>query len=227
MPEIAKEGYVSIVIFAIICLVCFAISVPLGMLALALLVWCVAFFRDPHRYTPQDDNLIVAPADGKVIICEVVTPPKELGFEDDMLKISIFMNVFNVHVNRSPVAGNISKIIYYPGKFVNAALDKASEANERQAFIVNANVGKQIAFVQIAGLVARRIVKFINEDTNVKVGEKVGLIKFGSRVDVYLPKETVPLVANGQTTIAGETVLAKFVATDSAYNYQVLGRAKN
>jgi phosphatidylserine decarboxylase len=208
LPKIAQEGFNLIAIFAVVTIVLMFISVYLGFIGIVLTVWCVTFFRDPQRVTPQTDNLIIAPADGRIIIVDKVTPPEELGFTEKMLKISIFMNVFNVHVNRAPTSGVVEKILYIPGKFINASFDKASIHNERQSFIMNTTNGKKIAFVQIAGLVARRIVKFIEEGKSVKPGEKVGLIKFGSRVDVYLPANIVPLVSVGQTTIAGETILA-------------------
>ncbi|MCL2567723.1 MAG: phosphatidylserine decarboxylase [Alphaproteobacteria bacterium] len=227
LPKIAHEGNIFIIVFAVITLVLFLISTVLGIIGLILTVWCVSFFRDPDRITPQLDSLIIAPADGKIIKVEKVIPPAELGIGEEMLKISIFMNVFNVHVNRTPCSGVIDKILYYPGKFINASFDKASVDNERQSFIMTTNSGHTVAFVQIAGLVARRIVKFIEEDTSVKVGEKVGLIRFGSRVDVYLPADTTPFVAVGQTTIAGETILADFNYKGEAMVYQTFDRAKS
>lgn len=227
LPKIAHEGNIFIIIFAVITVVMFLISSILGIIGLILTVWCVSFFRDPERVTPQHDSLVVAPADGKVIFIEKVVPPAELGISEEMTKISIFMNVFNVHVNRTPCSGKIEKIIYYPGKFFNASLDKASIDNERQSFIMTTKGGHKIAFVQIAGLVARRIVKFIEEDTEVKTGEKVGLIRFGSRVDVYLPAEITPFVAVGQTTIAGETILADFEYKGEYMDYMVQDRAKS
>ncbi|MDR2008600.1 MAG: phosphatidylserine decarboxylase [Alphaproteobacteria bacterium] len=227
LPKIAHEGNIFIIIFAVITVVLFLFSSILGIIGVILTVWCVAFFRDPERVTPQLDSLIVAPADGKIIKVEKVIPPAELGISEEMLKISIFMNVFNVHVNRTPCSGVIDKILYYPGKFLNASFDKASVDNERQSFIMTTSNGHQVAFVQIAGLVARRIVKFIEEDTAVKVGEKVGLIRFGSRVDVYLPADITPFVSVGQTTIAGETILADFEYKGEPMVYQIHDRAKS
>lgn len=227
LPKIAHEGNIFILIFAVITLVLFLMSSILGIIGLILTVWCISFFRDPERVTPQHDSLIVAPADGKVIFIEKVIPPAELGISEEMTKISIFMNVFNVHINRTPCSGNIEKIIYYPGKFFNASLDKASVDNERQSFIMTTKGGHKIAFVQIAGLVARRIVKFIEEDTNVTTGEKVGLIRFGSRVDVYLPTEVTPFVSVGQSTIAGETILADFEYKGEYMDYKIQDRAKS
>ncbi len=227
LPKIAHEGNIFIIIFTAITLVLFLISSVLGILGLILTVWCVSFFRDPERVTPQNDSLIIAPADGKIIKIEKVIPPAELEISEEMTKISIFMNVFNVHVNRTPCSGHIEKIIYYPGKFLNASLDKASIDNERQSFLMTTKNGNKIAFVQIAGLVARRIVKFIEEDTSVTVGEKVGLIRFGSRVDIYLPSNVTPLVAVGQSTLAGETILADFEYKGEAMDYQIKDRAKS
>ena len=178
-------------------------------------------FRDPERVTPIADGLIISPADGVVSMIETVTVPPELALDDDeAVRISVFMNVFDVHVNRSPINGKIHKISYIPGKFINAELDKASEHNERQALTVETNEGVKIGFVQIAGLVARRIVKFVNEGDQLLAGQRFGLIRFGSRVDVYLPKGHEALVCVGQKAIAGETVLADL----SSKNTQRTGR---
>ncbi|MFL1780907.1 Phosphatidylserine decarboxylase [Candidatus Hepatincolaceae symbiont of Richtersius coronifer] len=226
MPKIAPEGHNLIIIFAIITLILFFISGVLGIIGVILTVWCISFFRDPERITPKSFSLVIAPADGKIIHIEKVIPPEEIGIVSPMLKISIFMNVFNVHINRAPCDGKIKRIMYNAGKFVNASLDKASLHNERQSFIMENMKGDTVVFVQIAGLIARRIVKFIDEDTIVKAGEKVGLIKFGSRVDVYLPENVVPLVEVGQTTIAGETILADFDFTGVRLNYGALNRVK-
>ncbi len=182
----------------------------MGMLGVALTVWVALFFRDPERAVPQATDLILSPADGKICLISDVVPPVQLGLGDQPLtRVSVFMNVFNVHVNRTPISGMVSRTVYVPGKFLNADLDKASEDNERQLFVVKRGDGVEIGFVQIAGLVARRIIKFVNEGTTVQAGERVGLIRFGSRVDVYLPHGTAPLVAIGQTMVAGETVLAR------------------
>lgn len=191
------------------------IAWPLAFLTLGVL----AFFRDPVRVTPRDDRFVVAPADGLITLIQKVPPPRELCADDGsgvsgmndapVTRVSIFMSVFDVHINRSPVAGTIRRVVYIPGKFVNADLDKASEENERQHFLVERGDGVQIGFTQIAGLVARRIVPFVKGGDIVAVGQRVGLIRFGSRVDVYLPAGTEPKVLMGQKTIAGETVLAE------------------
>lgn len=209
LPTIAKEGHIFVLIFAVITIVGFFISSILGLLLLILTIWCALFFRDPKRITPIIENAIIAPADGIIQDVSYSLPPADLELEaEEMLKISIFMNVFNVHINRSPAKGIVKHISYIPGKFFNASLDKASEHNERQSFLIETDNGTKVITVQIAGLIARRIVKFVNTDTEVKAGEKIGLIRFGSRVDVYLPKEVTPLVIKGQTSIGGETILA-------------------
>ena len=185
-----------------------------GWLLVGLTIWVFAFFRDPIRTTPRGDKLIVAPADGLITMITKVPPPRELTGADGLpdaeyTRVSIFMSVFDVHINRSPVTGRVRKVAYIPGKFVNADLDKASEDNERQHVIVETRAGERIGFTQIAGLVARRILTFVREGDEVEAGERVGLIRFGSRVDVYLPAGTGPRVLLGQRTIAGETVLAE------------------
>ncbi len=207
---IHKEGYRFIAIFAGLSLLMFWWLPDLfGWIGVILTLWCVYFFRDPERVTPIGDGLIISPADGVVSMIETVAVPPELALDDEeAVRISVFMNVFDVHVNRSPVNGKIKKITYIPGKFVNAELDKASEHNERQALSVETDDGVKIGFVQIAGLVARRIVKFVNEGDQLLAGQRFGLIRFGSRVDVYLPKGHQALVCVGQKAIAGETVLA-------------------
>jgi len=207
---IHKEGHRFIAIFAAIALAMFWWMPDLfGWVGVILTLWCVYFFRDPERVTPIQDGLIISPADGHVSMIETVKVPPELALDDDeAVRISVFMNVFDVHVNRSPVNGKITKINYIPGKFINAELDKASEHNERQALSVETSEGIKIGFVQIAGLVARRIVKFVNEGDQLLAGQRFGLIRFGSRVDVYLPKGHEALVCVGQKAIAGETVLA-------------------
>lgn len=208
-PKIAKEGHVFVLIFAVITIVGFFLSSILGLLLLILTIWCALFFRDPKRITPFIENAIISPADGIIQDISYSLPPADLELEaEEMLKISIFMNVFNVHINRSPVKGVVKNISYIPGKFFNASLDKASEYNERQSFLIETSSGTKVIMVQIAGLIARRIVKFVNSDTEIKAGEKVGLIRFGSRVDIYLPKEITPLVIKGQTSIGGETIIA-------------------
>ena len=186
----------------------------IGWLLVGLTVWVFAFFRDPIRVTPRGDNFIVAPADGLITMISKVPPPRELegaeGLADsEYTRVSIFMSVFDVHINRSPVSGRVRKIAYIPGKFLNADLDKASEDNERQHIVVETSAGVRIGFTQIAGLVARRILTFVREGDQVEAGERVGLIRFGSRVDVYLPAGTGPRVILGQRAIAGETVIAE------------------
>lgn len=209
IPKIAKEGYPFILIFVIVTIIGFMISSILGCALTALTVWCILFFRDPERITPQKEGLIIAPADGVVQKIGLSMPPPDLknAPQEEMLKVSIFMNVFNVHINRTPIDATIKEISYFPGKFFNASLDKASEKNERQSFLLETNEGTNIVMVQIAGLVARRIVKFVNPEATVKAGEKVGMIRFGSRVDLYLPKDSKLSVIEGQITIGGETVI--------------------
>ena len=191
----------------------------LGVVATA---WCAYFFRDPVRTVPRGEGLVISPADGRVSMIVDAVPPAELGLSDEpMTRVSIFMNVFNCHVNRVPVAGTIETIAYRPGLFLNAELDKASEDNERNAIIVN--TGKErFGVVQIAGLIARRIVGFVEEGDRLTVGERFGLIRFGSRVDVYLPDGYQPLVGVGQTTIAGETVIAARADASTERHYQSL-----
>jgi phosphatidylserine decarboxylase len=205
---IHREGLPFIGIFALISLVLFWLWSPLGWIGTALTVWCAMFFRDPDRVTPVREGLVVSPADGRVSRIINAPPPPELNLGERALpRVSIFMNVFNVHINRSPMSGRIEKILYKAGAFINAELDKASENNERNSFIITAGTTR-IAMVQIAGLIARRIVTFTREGASVRAGERIGMIRFGSRVDVYLPEGARPLVAEGQTAIAGETVIA-------------------
>ena len=181
----------------------------LAYLALGLTVYVAYFFRDPSRVTPLRDGLVVSPADGRISSIDMVRPPAELGLgETPRQRISIFLSVLDVHINRAPVAGRISRSVYVPGAFLNAALDKASEENERRALVITQPSGTEIAVVQIAGLIARRIVTFKGEGASVGVGERFGLIRFGSRVDVFLPPERTCLVSVGQRAIGGETVLA-------------------
>ena len=182
---------------------------PLGWAGAVLTAWCAYFFRDPERVTPTRDGLIISPADGVVQKIDSAPPPPELGMGDEARpRVCVFMNVFNVHVNRVPCDGTIKSLNYRPGRFFNASLDKASEFNERQSICLSTAQGQDIAFVQIAGLVARRIICDLSEGQPVKAGERFGLIRFGSRVDVYLPEGVVPLVCVGQQAVAGETVLA-------------------
>ena len=190
-------------------------SVALGIAGVVLTLWCVYFFRDPERITPVREGLIISPADGVVKMIDKAPPPKELNMGDkDRWRICVFMNVFNVHVNRIPISGTVTALNYRPGKFLNASLDKASELNERQSLGLTLDGGKDIAFVQIAGLVARRILCDVTEGKEMKTGERFGMIRFGSRVDVYLPDGVKPMVAVGQTAIAGETVIADIKAKE-------------
>jgi phosphatidylserine decarboxylase len=209
IPPIHREGYPFIGGFALASIILFWIWSPLGWIGTLLTIWCALFFRDPVRVTPVREGIVVAPADGRVSMITQVLPAAELGLGDQpLLRISIFMSVFNCHVNRSPVSGRIDKIVYKKGAFVSADLDKASEDNERNSFVIAAG-SSRIGVIQIAGLVARRIVCFTRPGATVTAGERIGMIRFGSRVDVYLPEGTRPLVAEGQTAIAGETILAE------------------
>ncbi|SEN28768.1 phosphatidylserine decarboxylase [Loktanella fryxellensis] len=204
------EGRRFVAIFAAVTVVLFVIWDPLGWLGVGATVWCYYFFRDPERVTPQRTSLIVSPADGIVSLIEPAVPPVELGMADvPLTRVSVFMNVFNCHVNRAPVAGTVTAIAYRPGKFLNASLDKASVDNERNSLRLTMADGRDIAVVQIAGLVARRIVCFVAPQARLAVGERFGLIRFGSRLDVYLPEGVVPDVAIGQTMVAGETIIAR------------------
>lgn len=203
------EGRKFVAIFAAITLLLFLLWEPLGWIGVGLTVWCYYFFRDPVRSIPDAPGLILSPADGVVSLIEPAAPPPELGLGSAPLtRVSVFMSVFNCHVNRAPVAGKIAKMVYRPGKFLNASLDKASEDNERNSLALTLEDGRSIAVVQIAGLVARRIVPFVREGQSLLAGERFGLIRFGSRLDVYLPDGVEPQVALGQTMIAGESVIA-------------------
>lgn len=207
---IHREGYPFIAAFFLASLVLGWFWDPLFWIGLVLTIWCIYFYRDPERVTPQDDRLVISPADGKVSSVGPAIPPRELDLGlEPMLRISVFMNVFSCHVNRAPVQGRIERIAYRPGKFLNADLDKASAENERNGVVIDSPNGK-VAAVQIAGLVARRIVCWSKEDEHLAVGQRFGLIRFGSRVDVYLPEGAEPRVAVGQTAVAGETVIAEF-----------------
>ena len=207
---VRREGYPFIAAFAVVALILGLFSVHLFWVGLILTAWCAYFFRDPPRVTPVDDRLVISPADGTVSVVDRAVPPRELGLGTaEMTRISVFMNVFACHVNRSPVRGRITRIEYRPGQFLNAELDKASEDNERNGLVIDSPNGA-IAVVQIAGLVARRIICWARPDSSIEMGERFGLIRFGSRLDVYLPTDVTPRVATGQTAIAGETVLAEF-----------------
>ena len=208
-PKIHAEGYKFLVIAGIITIVFYIFSNFLGLIGLVLTIWVYYFFRDPERVIIGNDNYLVSPADGEVIKVEEVDGPKELGLENKKFKkISVFMNVFDCHVNRTPCAGKIEEILYKPGKFVNASLDKASEDNERNYFKIKDPHNNEIIVVQIAGLVARRIVCESNKDQELKQGDRIGMIRFGSRADIYY-ENYEPLVKVGQKAISGETLLAK------------------
>jgi len=208
-PKIHAEGYKFLVIAAIITLVLYSFSNFLGLIGFVLTIWVYYFFRDPERVIIENENYLVSPADGEVIKVEEVDGPKELGLENKRFnKISIFMNVFDCHVNRTPCAGKIEEILYKPGKFLNASLDKASEDNERNYYNIKDHQNNNVIVVQIAGLIARRIVCESNKDQELKQGDRIGMIRFGSRADVYY-ENYEPLVKVGQKAISGETLLAK------------------
>ena len=208
-PPIHTEGYKFLVISVIVTLVLLAFSGFLGTIGILLTIWVYYFFRDPERIIIGDDNYLVSPADGEVIKVEEVDGPKEVGLENQKFKkISIFMNVFDCHVNRTPCSGTVEEILYKPGKFLNASFDKASEDNERNYYKIKDNAGNNIIVVQIAGLIARRIVCETNNGQILSQGERIGMIRFGSRADVYYENYN-PLVKVGQKTISGETLLAK------------------
>jgi phosphatidylserine decarboxylase len=222
LAPIHPEGYPFVGGFAFASIVLLWLWPPLGWLATLLTVWCAYFFRDPPRVTPVRDGIVVSPADGRVSQVVNAVPPKELELgERPLPRVSIFMSVFDCHINRSPVTGRIERIVYRPGKFLSADLDKASEDNERNAFVIAMTNGRRIAAVQIAGLVARRIVPFAREREAVAAGQRIGMIRFGSRVDVYLPEGTRPLAAEGQTAIAGETVIADLALADPGRTFRV------
>jgi len=211
-PSVHPEGRKFVVGAAFATLLLYWLWHPLGWLAFGLTLWVAAFFRDPIRTTPRGDKFIVAPADGLITMIAKVPPPSELRGPDaladgEYTRVSIFMSVFDVHINRTPIAGRVRRIAYVPGKFVNADLDKASEDNERQHILVESADGLRIGFTQIAGLVARRILAFVKEGDPVEAGQRVGLIRFGSRVDVYLPAGVAPRVVLGQRSVAGETII--------------------
>ena len=215
MPSIHREGYKYIAIAAALSLFFMAfISDEVGWLLVIVTLWVVSFFRDPIRTTPRGDRLIVSPADGLVTMIADVPVPRELAGDDALgsgvvTRVSIFMSVFDVHINRTPIGGTIKRVVYISGKFLNADLDKASEENERQHILVESREGLRVGFTQIAGLVARRILPFVKPGDIVATGQRVGLIRFGSRVDVFLPAGTAPRVILGQRALAGETIIAE------------------
>ena len=208
-PKLHNEGYRFIVIFIVITVVLYFINGFLGFVGFVLTIWCYYFFRDPDRISIEDENYLTSPADGEILQVLETNGPKELGLENKRFqKISIFMNVFDCHVNRTPCSGIVSEILYKPGKFFNASLDKSSEENERNYYKIKNSLGEELVVVQIAGLIARRIVTEVSKDQEIKQGERIGMIRFGSRVDVFF-ENYKPLVKINQKTIAGETLLAK------------------
>lgn len=212
-----KEGRKFVAIFAAIAIILGLIWQPLFWIGAGITVWCYYFFRDPVRLIPQQVGLVISPADGVVSLISDVVPPVELELgEAPLTRVSVFMNVFNCHVNRAPMAGKITQIAYHKGKFVNASLDKASEHNERNGLTIENTEGVRIGVVQIAGLVARRIVCFVKVGDMIGRGHRFGLIRFGSRLDIYLPQGVHPAVCVGQTAVAGETVLADLTSADAA-----------
>lgn len=211
LVPVHREGYRFVAAFFGVSVLLGFIADPLFWIGMVLTVWCAYFFRDPERVTPLDDDLVISPADGQVSSVVRMTPPAELGLgSDEMLRISVFMNVFNCHVNRAPMEGQVVRKIYSKGSFLNAELDKASTENERSAIVIDTERHGEIGVVQIAGLVARRILCWAEEGEELDTGERFGLIRFGSRLDVFLPAAARPLVSVGQTAIAGETMLAEF-----------------
>ena len=209
-PKIHNEGYKFLVIFGLVTIILYFISSFLGLIGLVLTVWCYYFFRDPERVSINDENYLVSPADGLVLQVQESDGPKELNMEDKKFtKVSIFMNVFDCHVNRTPCSGKLAEIVYKPGKFLNASLDKASEDNERKYYKITNLNGENVIVVQIAGLIARRIVSEVSENTELKQGDRIGMIRFGSRVDVYFNKRKTT-VKVGQNVIAGESLIASF-----------------
>ncbi|MCC8462104.1 MAG: phosphatidylserine decarboxylase [Rickettsia endosymbiont of Ecitomorpha arachnoides] len=208
---IHREGYIFIASFALVSFLLASFNEKLGCTGFIATAWCIYFFRNPDRFVPISDDLVISPADGIIQEIKEALPPPELGLGDvEMIRVSIFLNIFNVHVNRIPANGKILALHYNPGKFFNASLDKASIYNERQSVLMETDQGQKIVFVQIAGLIARRIVCDLEEGNEVKTGERYGIIRFGSRVDVYLPLKTALLVSKGQTAIGGETIIADF-----------------
>lgn len=215
LPPLHPEGPGFVAIFALAALILWWIWTPLGVIGLGLTIWCFYFFRDPDRITPTREGLVISPADGVVQMIGPAPLPPELGMgTEPMTRVSVFMSVFDCHVNRAPIAGTVVKEEYTPGKFVNATLDKASEDNERQALVIRTADDKHFGVVQIAGLVARRIRCDVREGQPLLTGQRFGMIRFGSRVDVYLPAGVQPLVALGQRAVAGETVLADVTSSE-------------
>jgi phosphatidylserine decarboxylase len=221
IAPIHPQGYPFIGGLALVSLILFWVWTPLGWIGAAITAWCAYFFRDPMRVTPLREGLVVAPADGRISQVVNAVPPEELGLGQQPLpRVSIFMSVFDCHINRSPISGQIERMVYREGLFINADLDKASEDNERNALLI-VSAGHRIAVVQIAGLIARRIVPFVTEGQTVAAGDRIGMIRFGSRVDVYLPEGATALVAQGQTALAGETVIADLAAQNPDRTYRL------
>jgi phosphatidylserine decarboxylase len=221
LVPIHREGYPFIGAFALLSIMLFLLWSPLGWLGTLATLWCAYFFRDPPRVTPLADGLVVAPADGRISQVTSAVPPAELALGPAALvRVSIFMSVFDCHVNRSPIGGRIERMAYKAGKFLNADLDKASEDNERNCLVVAGAHGR-VGVVQIAGLIARRIVPFVREGEGIAAGGRIGMIRFGSRVDVYLPPGVPPLVSPGQTAIAGETVIADLAAREPGPTFRI------
>jgi len=217
LVPIHRAGWPFVALFAIVAAVLFFVWPPLGWAGIVLTAWCAYFFRDPPRVTPERAGLVVSPADGRVQMIVPAVPPRELEMgEMPLMRVSIFLSVFDVHVNRIPVAGTVGRAVYRPGRFFNAALDKASEDNERQAIRIDRAEGTPVAVVQIAGLVARRIICDLAAGAQVETGARFGLIRFGSRCDVYLAPDMVPMVVVGQRAVAGETVIADAGAREPA-----------
>ena len=222
LVPIAREGWPFIAIFGLVSLILYFLYAPLGWIGLVLTLWCVYFFRNPDRVTPERKGLIISPADGIVQMIAEVSPPEELDMgSEPVVRVSVFMNVFDCHVNRIPCDGRIGKLVYVPGHFLNASLDKASEENERQMVRIDLESGAFVGAVQIAGLVARRIVCYLEEDQIVLAGERFGLIRFGSRVDIYLPHGAVSHAVIGQKCVSGETVLADLKSDEAARSGEV------
>ena len=210
-PIIHPEGWKFAFIFFVISLLTYLVYAPISIIGFLLTLFTLWFFRDPSRNTPVDSNLIISSADGKVCLIDEACPPTEVSMKQEKMKrVCVFMNVFNVHVNRSPVAGVIKNIVYKEGQFLNASLDKASEKNERSSLIINSEHGADIVVVQIAGLIARRILGFVSKHQNLNQGERFGLIRFGSRVDIYMPLDSTVKCSVGDKVVAGESVLASF-----------------
>ena len=219
---IAREGWPFIAIFSLVSLVLYFVYAPLGWVGLVLTLWCIYFFRNPDRVTPEREGLLISPADGIVQMIAEVAPPKELDMgTEPVVRVSVFMNVFDCHVNRIPCDGRIGRLVYVPGQFLNASFDKASEENERQMIRIDLDSGAFVGAVQIAGLVARRIICYLEDDQTVLAGERFGLIRFGSRVDVYLPRSVVSQVVIGQKCISGETIIADLKSDEPARSGEV------